>query len=322
VNELALNEAALNEVLFLLGPTACGKTSCSIELAHALNAEIISVDSALVYRDMNIGTAKPDLQERAGVAHHLIDICSPDTAYSVARFCADALRAISDVQSRGKRALLTGGTMLYFNALEKGIAPLPDANPAIRAALSEEADKIGWPAMHAKLLQVDPVAAARIHPNDPQRLQRALEVYELTGCALSDLQKQTSSLLDSVPVKFALLPDDRAWLHQRIGQRFGLMLEAGFLDEMMQLRDAYTLDRNLPSMRSVGYRQAWEHLEGETDLPTMIERAEAATRQLAKRQITWIRGMDALHKIPCDTHSLDQQLDTMLDVLQNRSAAS
>lgn len=296
-------------VLFLLGPTACGKTSCSIRLADSLDAEIISVDSALVYHDMNIGTAKPDMHERAGVKHHLIDICSPETAYSAARFCDDALQAISDVHKRGKRALLTGGTMLYFNALENGIAPLPDANADVRATLSNDAQKLGWPAMHQKLALVDKVAAQRIHPNDPQRIQRALEVYELTGTALSELQKQTSSKLAVPPVKFALVPDDRAWLHKRIARRFSGMLFQGFLDEVKQLKETYSLHAELPSMRSVGYRQAWEHLAGDITHDTMIERAEAATRQLAKRQITWIRSMDALNKISCDTLNTEQQVE-------------
>lgn len=299
-------------VLFLLGPTACGKTSCSIALANALNAEIISVDSALVYRDMNIGTAKPDMQERAGIEHHLIDVCSPETAYSAARFCNDALQAISDVHRRGKRALLTGGTMLYFNALENGIAPLPDADPDVRAALSHEAQKLGWPAMHEKLTLIDKVAAERIHPNDPQRIQRALEVYELSGTALSELQKQTRSSLSVPPIKFALVPDDRAWLHDRIKRRFDNMLSQGFLNEVEQLQANYSLHADLPSMRSVGYRQAWEYLAGDVSQETMIERAEAATRQLGKRQITWIRSMDALHKISCDTLNLEQQVDRII----------
>ncbi len=305
-------------VLFLLGPTACGKTSCSIQLAQSINAEIISVDSALVYRGMNIGTAKPSLQEQDGVPHHLIDVCDPDEAFSVARFCDAALLSIKDVHARGKRALLTGGTMLYFNALEKGIAPLPDADAATRTALSQQAEKIGWPAMHEKLARVDPAAAARIHPNDPQRLQRALEVYELTGSALSELQKQTKPLLDTPPIKFALVPDDRAWLHKRIEYRFNQMLDNGFLDEVRQLRAEYQLHPAMPSMRSVGYRQAWEHLAGETDLATMTNRASAATRQLAKRQITWIRSMDALQKISCDKASVTQQVDYVLHQLEER----
>jgi len=294
-----------SSVIFLLGPTACGKTSCSIELAERLNAEIVSVDSALVYKGMDIGTAKPDLAERAGIAHHLIDICTPDEAYSVARFCDDALASIEAVHARGKRALLTGGTMLYFNALERGIAPLPNASPSVRKSISDEAERVGWPAMHKKLEQIDPAAADRIHPNDPQRLQRALEVHELTGVALSELQKNTKPMLSNPPVKFALLPDDRAWLHERIAKRFSLMIQNGFLDEVKTLCSTYTLNADLPSMRSVGYRQALEYLSGVVDQNTMITKAEAATRQLAKRQITWIRGMENLHLVRCD--ALDAQ---------------
>lgn len=304
-------------VLFLLGPTACGKTSCSIKLAEQLNAEIISVDSALVYKDMDIGTAKPDIIERAGITHHLIDVCTPDEAYSVARFCDDALATIDDVHTRGKRALLTGGTMLYFNALEKGIASLPDASPAVRETLSAEATRIGWQAMHAKLEQIDPIAAARIHPNDPQRLQRALEVYELTGQTLTDLQKNTQSRLGCAPIKFALFPNDRAWLHERISRRFKLMLENGFLDEVMALQKKYSLHADLPSMRSVGYRQAWEYISGAVDQNTMVEKAQAATRQLAKRQITWIRSMEALQLVACDSLDVEQQASLVMNTIRD-----
>jgi len=309
----------VSPVLFLLGPTACGKTSCSIQIAKRLNAEIISVDSALVYQGMNIGTAKPDMEERAGITHHLIDICTPDHAYSVAQFCSDALAAIDDVHSRGKRALLTGGTMVYFNALERGMAPLPKASPVVRKKLVAQAERIGWEAMHTRLEQVDPVAAVRIHPNDPQRLQRALEVYELTGVPLSTLQKNTKPILSIPPVKFALLPNDRAWIHERIGRRFGLMLYNGFLDEVAMLRRTYDLQADLPSMRSVGYRQALAYLDGTYDLDTMIAKAEAATRQLAKRQITWIRSMDNLNLISCDTLDVMSQTALVLNAVHEQS---
>lgn len=307
-------------VVFLLGPTASGKTGASIALAKSLDAEIISVDSALVYRGMDIGTAKPDMQERDGIAHHVIDVCTPDVAYSVARFCEDAMLAIEDVRGRGKRALLTGGTMLYFSALEKGIAPLPEADATLRDALSSDAQRLGWPKMHERLTNIDPVAASRIHPNDPQRIQRALEVYELTGKPLSDLQKNTQPLLDMPPLKFALVPDSRAWLHERIERRFVQMLSAGFLDELKHLRESYTLHAALPAMRSVGYRQAWEHLVGDTDFETMIDKAQAATRQLAKRQITWIRGMENLNKISCDQFDEHQQLTQMLDIIAKKTS--
>jgi len=306
-------------VIFLLGPTACGKTSCSIELAKKLDAEIISVDSALVYKDMNIGTAKPDMEERAGITHHLIDICSPDDTYSVARFCKQALAAIDDVQARGKQAVLTGGTMLYFNALEHGIAPLPEASVVVRKNISDQAEQYGWQAMHRKLEQVDPVAAARIHPNDPQRLQRALEVHEITGVALSELQQNTKPMLNMRPIKFALVPDDRAWLHARISARLALMLEVGFLAEVAALRESYDLHSDLPSMRSVGYRQALAHLNGDIDLDTMIAKAEAATRQLAKRQITWIRGMDNLHTIGCNILDVESQSELIQSIVREQS---
>lgn len=300
-------------VVFLLGPTACGKTASSISIAEQLNAEIVSVDSALVYRGMDIGTAKPTINERAGVPHHLIDVCEPSDAYSVARFCKDALTVIEAIEGRGKLALLTGGTMLYFNALEKGIAPLPKANAAVRESLSAEAEKVGWPAMHARLTRIDPAAAARINPNDPQRLQRALEVYELTGQALSDLQKNTKPMLPVPPIKFALQPESRAWLHARVAQRFKLMLEAGFLDEVRGLMECYDLHENMPSMRSVGYRQAWQYLAGDIDKIAMVANAETATRQLAKRQLTWIRGMENLNVINCDMLALDQQVRQVVD---------
>lgn len=316
MSELSENELQEPPVIFLLGPTACGKTASSIMLARLINAEIVSVDSALVYRGMDIGTAKPSMVERDGIEHHLIDICNPDDAYSAARFCNDALAAIASIHDRGKRALLTGGTMLYFKALEAGIAPLPDADQAVRSAISAEAAEIGWQGMHEKLQQVDPEAAARIHPNDPQRLQRALEVYELTGEPLTQLQKNTESPLAVRPVKFALVPEMRDWLHNRIALRFSSMLDEGFLEEVVALRSSFNLQPSLPSMRSVGYRQALEHLAGETDKVTMIARAEAATRQLAKRQLTWIRGMQDLHTINCDELSVDDQVATMLERVQ------
>lgn len=304
-------ESQSHPVIFLLGPTASGKTAASILLAKAMDAEIISVDSALVYRHMNIGTAKPNALEQDGVPHHLIDICDPDEPYSAARFCEDALTVIEQIHSKGKQALLTGGTMLYFQALEQGIAPMPVANPEIRERLNKQAEAIGWPAMHEQLREVDPDAAARIHPNDPQRLQRALEVFELTGQSLTTLQAKTKPLLAVPPIKFALVPADRAWLHNRIELRFQQMLDAGFLDEVRSLMQQYSLNENLPSMRSVGYRQAWQYCVGDIDHDTMVAKAQAATRQLAKRQLTWIRGMDNLSQLSCDTLSPEQQAEYM-----------
>lgn len=317
-------------VIFLMGATACGKTALSLSLARALDAEIISVDSALVYRGLDVGTAKPSAQELATVPHHLIDICDPWDVYSAASFCHDALQAIKDIQYRGKRVLLVGGTMLYFKALEEGLARLPDANSEVRSILLEEAEAVGWAAMHVRLQEVDPVAAARIHPNDPQRIQRALEVYRITGQAMSRLQAETHSLLEHPPLKFALVPSDRHWLHERIERRFGLMIANGFLDEMHLLRSHSQIHAHLPAMRSVGYRQAWEHLDrvavhGDTNRQDSdrlwIEKAVAATRQLAKRQLTWLRGMKEVNDIACDLLSQASQQEYVLATLHRQANA-
>ncbi len=311
-------------VIFLMGATACGKTELSLSIARKLDAEIISVDSALVYRGLDIGTAKPSLEERQVVPHHLIDICEPWEIYSAARFCDDALQAIDDIRQRGKRVLLVGGTMLYFKALEEGLAKLPDADSAVRQSLMEEAERVGWAAMHEQLQAVDPQAAARIHPNDPQRLQRALEVYRITGVPMSRLQAETVSLLDRPPLKFALVPDNRDWLHRRIALRFSQMLDNGFLDEMRRLRQDSAIHAELPAMRSVGYRQAWEHMDeqdvnepmaGSQNDDAWVERAIAATRQLAKRQLTWLRGMNNVNLIACDSLSVAAQEQVMLSVI-------
>lgn len=300
-----------------MGATACGKTALSFSLADQLNAEIISVDSALVYRGMDIGTAKPSLEERSVILHHLIDVCDPWDSYSAARFCTDALAAIDDIHSRGKRALLVGGTMLYFKALEEGLAVLPDANADVRKSLLEQAQTNGWSSLHEELQGIDPIAAARIHPNDPQRLQRALEVYRLSGVAMSELQANTKSLLAQPPLKFALTPDNRAWLHARIAQRFTSMIDDGFMQEMVNLRQESRIHAELPAMRSVGYRQAWEHLELEiVDNTQWIDKAIAATRQLAKRQLTWLRGMNDVTIVSCDTLSLAEQLHLIESVLK------
>ena len=299
-------------ILFLLGPTATGKTGLSIKLAKALSAEIISVDSALVYRGLNIGTAKPDIQERDGVVHHLIDIRNPWESYSAAEFAADASRLITEIQSRGSTPLLVGGTMLYFNALEHGIAELPAADAAIREEIATEADRLGWAALHQELSGIDPVSAKRIHPNDPQRLQRALEVYRITGKPLSELHAQTRSSLLESPIKIALLPESRAWLHERIERRLVMMQQAGFLEEVRMLSRDNRIHAGLPSMRSVGYRQALAYLEGDTSDDDWMPKAVAATRQLAKRQFTWIRSMESLTRLACDSLNLTQQLDTAL----------
>jgi tRNA dimethylallyltransferase len=274
----------------LMGPTAAGKTDLAVALHDAVPCELISVDSALVYRGMDIGTAKPSPELLARVPHRLVDILDPSEAYSAGRFRDDALAAMDEIASAGRVPLLVGGTMLYFRALERGLADLPTADPALRAELAAEGERLGWPAMHRHLAEVDPESAVAIHPNDPQRIQRALEVQRLTGRPLSDLQRAAR---ESVPpwrlLKLVVAPESRAWLHERIARRFGSMLDEGFLDEVARLRSRGDLHLGCPSMRAVGYRQAWQHLDGEFDREVMVARAVAATRQLAKRQFTWLR---------------------------------
>jgi len=273
----------------LLGPTASGKTALALELSNRFPFEIISVDSALIYRDMDIGTAKPTPAERAAVPHHLIDICTPLEHYSAAQFVEDTLNAIEQIEARGKWPLLVGGTFLYMNALLNGLNDLPTADASYRAQLDAEAEQSGWPHLHARLAQYDPVTAARLEPTDKQRIQRALEVIHLTGRPLSESFVERVSPLKHTPILMGL-DLDRALLHQRIAQRFHSMVEQGFLKELQKLKQLYpTLHANLPSMRCVGYRQAWEHLEGILSATEWIERGIIATRQLAKRQITWMR---------------------------------
>jgi len=314
-------------ILFLLGPTATGKTALSTRLAKALSAEIISVDSALVYRGLDIGTAKPGVEERDGVVHHLIDIRDPCESYSAAEFASDAWQLITEIQSRGRTPLLVGGTMLYFNALEQGIAKLPTANTDIRNEIMAEAEVRGWAALHEDLARIDPPSAKKIHPNDPQRLQRALEVYRITGKALSELHSETKPLLTEKPVKFALVPESRAWLHERIERRLMLMREAGFLDEVRTLMQDERNHAELPSMRSVGYRQAYAHLtacaeDGIATDEKWMQKAAAATRQLAKRQFTWIRSMDSLMKLACDSLDTTAQLNKILDTVDKVNKGS
>jgi tRNA dimethylallyltransferase len=295
------NDSGLPPAIFLMGPTASGKTGLAVEFAQRLPVELISVDSALVYRDMNIGTAKPDADTLARAPHHLIDILSPEQAYSAARFCEDALRLMAEITARGKVPLLVGGTMLYFKALEEGLSDLPQADVELRRQLEAEAAQLGWPAMHRRLSEVDPVTAARLEPGDSQRIQRALEVYLLSGKPLSAYFAEgvIQSKLPYRLLKIGLMPSDRAQLHARIAERFDLMLEQGLVDEVQGLRDRYDLDLSMPSMRCVGYRQAWLHLDGLLDSTSFREAGIAATRQLAKRQITWMRGMSGLINIDC-----------------------
>ena len=291
------------DVICLAGPTASGKTAIALALADALARdkalEIVSVDSALVYRGLDIGTAKPSAAQRGAVVHHLIDIIEPTEAYSAARFVADAHRLIAAIHARGQRALLVGGTMLYFKALFDGLDVLPGANAAVRAAIDAQAAEQGWPAMHAELARLDPITAARLAPGDSQRIQRALEVHRLTGRPLSALHG-VGDKPQFRPLLIALEPVDRAWLHARIAERFGQMMHAGLVEEVRGLRARGDLHANLPSMRCVGYRQVWEALD-RGDLAGLSERAISATRQLAKRQSTWLRGMPQRHRVECDT---------------------
>ncbi len=278
-------------VLILTGPTGSGKSEWAERLAEAAPIEIVSVDSAQVYRGMDIGTAKPSSARRAQIPHHLIDVCDPAESYSAGRFVHDALAAIAAIHGRAKVPLLVGGTMLYLRALISGLAPLPQASPELRRELDERAAREGWPALHAELAQIDAAAAARISPNDGQRIQRALEVCRLTGERLSDLQRGGKRPLEGLTVwSWALVPPARAILHRRIAQRFHAMMTAGLLDEVRSLHARGDLSAEHASMRSVGYRQLWAHLAGAYGLDEAVERGIAATRQLAKRQLTWLRG--------------------------------
>jgi tRNA dimethylallyltransferase len=285
---------ASSSAFVLLGPTASGKSQMAMQLASEYPIEIVSVDSAQVYRGMDIGTAKPSAAERRAVPHHLIDLIEPTDAYSAGRFREDALRAIADILGRRKIPLLVGGTMLYYRALAQGIAALPQAEPGLRAQIDARAARHGWPALHADLARVDPVTAARLSPNDAQRIQRALEVWELSGKPMSELQKPAGPALPFRIKAFAVVPEDRAALHRRIAERFDAILRAGLVDELRALRNKFELGAGLPSMRCVGYRQAWRFLEGEIDAKDLRETGIAATRQLAKRQLTWLRGLPGI----------------------------
>jgi len=274
-----------------MGPTASGKTALAIEWARRLQTEIISVDSALVYRGMDIGSAKPDIEERQGIAHHLIDIREPSQTYSAADFAKDALPLMAEISGKNKIPILVGGTGLYFRALLDGLSDMPAADTEIRVAIQAQAEVRGWPAMHEELRNIDPTAGARIKPNDMQRITRALEVFRQTGKPISEWQQASARIKFPYRVlRVCIAPKDRAVLHDRIARRFDLMLEQGFLEEMRSLMANSSLHTDLPSMRAVGYRQAWRHLAGETSAEQFREEAIAATRQLAKRQLTWFRG--------------------------------
>jgi len=304
--------------LGLAGPTAAGKTALALDVARRWPVEIVSVDSALVYRGMDIGSAKPGAAEQAAAPHHLLDIITPAQSYSAARFVADARRLIAEIRARGRWPLLVGGTMMYFKALMDGIDEMPAADPATRAAIDAEAASAGWPAMHAQLALVDPITAARLAPNDSQRIQRALEVLRAGGTPLSTLHQRArrdAPARDGALV--ALEPASRAWLHARIAHRFDAMLQAGFLDEVRRLRLDTSLNLELPSMRCVGYRQAWEALDvaDPPDLADLRERGVAATRQLAKRQITWLRSMAHRQVVEADAVDVEARLMALVETL-------
>jgi len=288
----------------IMGPTGTGKTDLAVELVSRFPFEIISVDSALVYRDMDIGTAKPGKEILEKAPHRLIDIIDPGDVYSAARFRKDALSEMEVITKSGKIPLLVGGTGLYFRALLEGISELPSADPVVREKLEQEAADLGWQVMHDRLNEVDPVAANRIHPNDPQRIERALEVYEITGRSITSFfEKDSRRTCPYKMINILLEPEDRNWLHKRLEKRFSQMMERGIIDEVRGLQQLYDLNAESPALRLVGYRQVWEYLVGETDQVTMVEKAVIATRQLAKRQLTWFRSTKNTEHIFVDTAS-------------------
>lgn len=286
--------------ILLMGPTASGKTAVAAELAATLPCEIISVDSALVYKGMDVGTAKPDAALLRRAPHHLIDIIEPHESYSAAKFRDDALALMREITERGNIPLLVGGTMLYFKALVEGLNDLPEADSTIRLIIETMADEEGWPAVHEKLRRIDPETAARLEPTDAQRVQRALEIYYITGKSMTDLLKKPKYVyFPYTPIRIALTPGDRALLHERIAQRYEAMLDAGLVEELRRLREDYGLEPDMPSMRCVGYRQAWNFLDDRISRAELREQGIAATRQLAKRQLTWLRGMDNITEFDC-----------------------
>lgn len=292
-----------------MGPTASGKTGVAVELLRELPCEIISVDSAQVYRHMDIGTGKPDAETLKAAPHHLIDIIEPDETFSAARFRDDAQALMREITERSKVPLLVGGTMMYFKTLLEGLSELPQADPGIRMVIDSRANESGWPALHQELARVDPETAARLAPNDSQRIQRALEVFYITSRPMSELmQKPKYVYFPYTPLKIGLLPGDRAQLHDRIAARFEAMLELGLIGELRELRERYALDLAMPSMRCVGYRQTWQYLDGEIGLAALREQGIAATRQLAKRQLTWLRSMRDVVEFDCLAEDLADQI--------------
>jgi len=300
-------------VICLMGPTASGKTALAMALQETLPCDIVSVDSALIYRNMDIGTAKPTKAELAQYPHRLIDLRDASESYSAADFCRDALAEIAEIRSNGRIPLLVGGTMMYFKSLIEGISPLPTANAEIRQAIESEALDIGWQAMHDQLAKIDPVSAERIHPNDPQRVTRALEVYKLTGNTLTQLTQIKGDKLAGNVLQLAITPTERSTLHERIALRYQQMIDMGFEQEVLKLKSRGDLHQNLPSIRCVGYRQMWQYLDGEFDHDEMIFRGICATRQLAKRQLTWLRNWPDLHWLTTDNKTNLAQVLTLLN---------
>jgi len=299
-----------------MGPTASGKTALAMALCDALPCDIVSVDSALIYRDMDIGTAKPTQDELQQYPHHLINLRDASESYSAADFCHDALAKISEIRAKNRIPLLVGGTMMYFKSLIEGISPLPSANADIRQAIDSEASELGWQVMHDKLMAIDPVSAERIHPNDPQRLTRALEVYRLTGNTLTQLTQIKGAKLGGNILQLAITPKERSVLHDRIAQRYQQMIDLGFEQEVLKLKARSDLHHDLPSIRCVGYRQMWQYLEGDFDHKEMIFRGVCATRQLAKRQLTWLRNWPDLHWLTTDDKSNLSQVLSLLEAKQ------
>ncbi|HDL8485208.1 TPA: tRNA (adenosine(37)-N6)-dimethylallyltransferase MiaA [Yersinia enterocolitica] len=299
--------------IFIMGPTASGKTALSIALIQRLPVELVSVDSALIYRGMDIGTAKPSAEEQALAPHRLIDIRDPAESYSAADFRKDALKEMADITAAGRIPLLVGGTMLYFKALLDGLSPLPSADPQVRQRIEQQAAELGWEALHQQLAEIDPVAAARIHPNDPQRLSRALEVFFISGKTLTELTKISGETLPYQVHQFAIAPVSRELLHQRIELRFHQMLDAGFETEARALFDRGDLHTDMPAIRCVGYRQMWSYLSGEIDYDEMVYRGICATRQLAKRQMTWLRGWGSVQWL--DSDKPGEALDSVIQVV-------
>jgi tRNA dimethylallyltransferase len=287
----------LPPALFLMGPTASGKTDLAIEICETLPCEIISVDSAMIYRGMDIGTAKPNAEELKKAPHRLVDILDPAQSYSVAEFRKDTLLAMPDITAKGNIPLLVGGTMMYYKALIDGLSPLPESDQNVRKSIERKAEELGWHVLHQELAQIDPISAKRIHPNDPQRLIRALEVYQLTNRSMTELMATKSDPIAYNIKQFCIAPDDRKILHHRIAQRFELMIDAGFQAEVEKLKSRGDLHLNLPSIRCVGYRQMWQYLDGDINFNIMREKSIAATRQLAKRQLTWLRGWESVHSL-------------------------